>query len=292
MNDERQRLPGQFTSMEVVAAGKITEDPKHVDLWSITSPKNRALTSIEQQGHFDPSINATQATRDSSQEPEPKSLPIDQIGITVPEQVTAWDPEIRTCNRSDAQRLRATLATGALLAALGLGWIGGSSSHHFFGPNPVAASLKQNSPARILDSRNETLCGILETGRKAAPGGTNTRQVATPTANRLGRGQELSQGAAQLATASTNPISSIARQNTTSPGPAAVTVQHRVKSLPRPTPMPETRPTTIEGWTLRDVIGGTVVSGRARRHLEGGTRRHGAGSGKGRTLLCAGAVVG
>jgi hypothetical protein len=33
----------------------------------------------------------------------------------------------------------------------------------------------------------------------------------------------------------------------------------RTKTLPRPLPAPETRPTTIEGWTVRDVIDGTAV---------------------------------
>jgi hypothetical protein len=28
---------------------------------------------------------------------------------------------------------------------------------------------------------------------------------------------------------------------------------------PRPVALPETRPTTIEGWTVREVVGGTVV---------------------------------
>jgi hypothetical protein len=139
MNDERQRLPGQFTSTEVAAASKISEDPKHVDLWSSTPPKNSALetkqTPIGQQEHFEPSINAT-------------TPPIDQIGITVPERVSAWDHEIGIRHRGDAQPFRVTLTTGALIAALGLGWIGGSSSHRFFGPKQTA-----NSSARILGSK-------------------------------------------------------------------------------------------------------------------------------------------
>jgi hypothetical protein len=248
MNDERQRLPGQFTSTEVAAASKISEDPKHVDLWSITPPKNSALeaiqTPIEQQEHFGPSINAT-------------TLPIDQIGITVPERVSAWDHEIGIRNRGDAQRLRATLTTGALIAALGLGWIGGSSSHHFFGPKQTA-----DSSARTLGSKNETICITSpETGREATPSAPNTRRVVTPTPPRLGRGHESSHGTAQLATASTNPASPVAQQNTASPGAAQVVVQQEAKILSRPraTPTPDTRPTTIPGWTVRDVVGGTVV---------------------------------
>jgi hypothetical protein len=40
---------------------------------------------------------------------------------------------------------------------------------------------------------------------------------------------------------------------------SAGSTQERSKILPRPAPAPETRPTTIEGWTIREVVGGTVV---------------------------------
>jgi hypothetical protein len=38
----------------------------------------------------------------------------------------------------------------------------------------------------------------------------------------------------------------------------AVAVEH-TKVVPKPAPVPETRPTTIEGWTLLEVKGGTAV---------------------------------
>jgi hypothetical protein len=40
---------------------------------------------------------------------------------------------------------------------------------------------------------------------------------------------------------------------------AAGSTQERAKVLPRPAPVPETRPSTIEGWSIREVVGGTVV---------------------------------
>jgi hypothetical protein len=39
---------------------------------------------------------------------------------------------------------------------------------------------------------------------------------------------------------------------------AAAATQERAKVFSRPA-MPETRPTTVEGWTIREVAGGTVV---------------------------------
>jgi hypothetical protein len=38
--------------------------------------------------------------------------------------------------------------------------------------------------------------------------------------------------------------------------PEPVALENGVKDLPRPLPTPETRPITIEGWTVRDVSGG------------------------------------
>jgi hypothetical protein len=41
--------------------------------------------------------------------------------------------------------------------------------------------------------------------------------------------------------------------------PRTSEVGRRPKISTRPTPFPETRPTTIEGWTVRDVVGATAV---------------------------------
>jgi hypothetical protein len=38
-----------------------------------------------------------------------------------------------------------------------------------------------------------------------------------------------------------------------------LTAVERTKVSTKPAPVPETRPTTIEGWTIREVSGGTAV---------------------------------
>ena len=38
--------------------------------------------------------------------------------------------------------------------------------------------------------------------------------------------------------------------------PEPVTLENGVRDEPRPLPTPETKPSTIEGWTVRDVSGG------------------------------------
>ena len=44
-----------------------------------------------------------------------------------------------------------------------------------------------------------------------------------------------------------------------SSGPAVSIRGRRPKILPTPTPFPETRPNTIEGWIVRDVVGQTAT---------------------------------
>jgi hypothetical protein len=122
------------------------------------------------------------------------------------------------------------LTTGALLVGLGLGLIGGCGSYHFFAPSP---SHKQptSSSARKLGSEHEATCIMHpESGREATPSVPSTRNVATLT--------------------QPNPVS-----------PKAVAVQHQGKSLSRSraTPTPDTRPTTVPGWTVLDVVGGAAV---------------------------------
>jgi hypothetical protein len=47
--------------------------------------------------------------------------------------------------------------------------------------------------------------------------------------------------------------------NAVSSGSAQTAVEHGAKIISRPTQMPETKPITIEGWTVREVVGGTAV---------------------------------
>jgi hypothetical protein len=160
-----------------------------------------------------------------------------------------------------ASPLPTVLIAGALLAALGLGWIGGSNSYLFLGPM-ASTSLKQelNSSSRILGSKDESI-GITpaENSRDAKSGAQYTGKLATTTATQLGRAHGSPQGPAQPITAFTNPISSVAQQKSTPPK-FAVAVQQPGKIISsRPIAVPETRPTTIEGWTVRDVGGGKAV---------------------------------
>jgi len=85
--------------------------------------------------------NAIQATGGSSREPASEIPPIEKIWIAVP---AVGNHQIGT--PLGDQRLRAVLTIGALLVALGLGWVGGFGSHHFSAPPP--SFLRECEPAK------------------------------------------------------------------------------------------------------------------------------------------------
>jgi hypothetical protein len=190
-------------------------------------------------------LGATQATWASGGALEFERLPVDHIGMTVP---TGSGLDHRSDNcRNDDKRFRLILITGVLLAALGFAWFGVSG---FFSASPPHKSLTASAL-----SEHESLPPA--TSGDVALKTTGTQNV-TPTAVKPARGQEPLHGLAQPSTALANPV---ARQNLATARPPQVAARARAKTLPepRPAPTPETRPTTIPGWTVREVIGGTVL---------------------------------
>jgi hypothetical protein len=68
-----------------------------------------------------------------------------------------------------------------------------------------------------------------------------------------------SQDLAQPATILTDLISSVLLQQSAPAKFAGIAVQQPRKTSSRPIAVPETRPATIEGWTVRDVVDGKAV---------------------------------
>jgi hypothetical protein len=139
------------------------------------------------------------------------------------------------------------LVAGTLLAALVLCWICGWGSYLFVG-FPASISLKQNlnSSSPVLGSKDEHIGNTpAESGRDTKSGVQYTPKLTTTTAPQPGHARA-SQDLTQSATALTDLISSVA-------------VQQAGKTSSGPIALPETRPTTIQGWTVRDVADGKAV---------------------------------
>jgi hypothetical protein len=241
-----------------MGVSEVGQDLQHVNLWAITPPTG--LAAIEPNGPPESPANA-QATAGSDE----GAPPIDQIGVTAPAASFAWDREINIGDRdrialsttppSGIKRRRLATISGALLAlglgllGIGLGWIGGSHSV-FPNVNPASLPLKQlNSSACTTDPRSETVCVSPKSDQVEK---TSSLTSVTQTTTGIGLAPETSKGGYQT----TNAVSLPTKQNKIAPGPAAV---DRAKVSSRPVPVPETRPTTIEGWTVREVNGGMAV---------------------------------
>ena len=156
--------------------------------------------------------------------------------------------EILALLKPDADRKRTIwLVAGALVAGFGLGWAGGFS---WYGPANVSAlnpiTQTETPSRRIAETK---LGGKIEGTRKT----TSTLGWRTPP------------GATQISAAG---ASISAKPQATAPDGAQSSVEQAdmtpTGSIARkgpPMPASETGPTTIEGWTVLDVRGGTAVLG-------------------------------
>ncbi len=242
MDDAGQRPPGTIGALWAATEIKIGAEPKQLDLWpAAPSATNAALGSEEQRAA---SVDDGAPTRACDQ--RAKFLP-----MIVPPSASSCDHKIRASRRdafemsaafAGAPWLHPALVTGALAVALGVGWIAGASSSRFFAPAPAAMPIQQASAPSCAREPGQEIACAAKADRQAMAGAA--AKAAGPGASGLNRGHERSRGP-QLASAGANkdPLT------TNSIAPAAA----------RPVAVPETRPTTIEGWTIREVVGGTVV---------------------------------
>jgi hypothetical protein len=158
--------------------------------------------------------------------------------------------------------LPSVLITGTLLAALGLCWIWGWSSYLFVGL-PASLSLKQNldSSSAVLGSKGERIGTVpAESSRDTRPEVPYVPKLTTTTATQAGDARA-SQDPAQSAL--TDLISSVVQQQSLPSKIAGTAAEQPGKISSRPMPAPETRPATIEGWTVREVTadGKAVLEG-------------------------------
>ncbi len=122
----------------------------------------------------------------------------------------------------------------AVVASFGLGWVGGLNWPGFAtAPGATPVAQKEAPPPHIAEARPS---GKVEAARKAAsaPDPVVTGSLPKPSTN----------------------ASASARQPASAAAPANATAAARPQALG---PAPETRPSTIAGWTVVDVRDGTAV---------------------------------
>jgi len=164
--------------------------------------------------------------------------------------------------------IRAALGASVLVAALGSAWIviGGivtPSSLPLWGnvPGPVSGSsqlpaLTPTPSASIADpTRGDRI--------QASAGGAASRKAGDTKAEpppKLSGSSPDSSRKRSVGAASASPTPASKRSPAVQPQLASVERwAGDAESAPKLVPVPETRPTTIEGWTVRDVVNGTAV---------------------------------
>ncbi|MEH2529538.1 hypothetical protein V1277_004085 [Bradyrhizobium sp. AZCC 1588] len=163
-----------------------------------------------------------------------------------PEQPTSsWDflrpdrDDILVVRESFRDRARnALLVTVAVAASFGLGWAGGLSWPELAGTLGLEAVAQKEAPSpRIAEARSS---GKIEGTRKTASTSDSPAIVGS-----------IPKPSAVLS-ASARPSAGLASQANASPSAIAMRPQPLVAA-------PETKPTTISGWTVVDVRDGTAV---------------------------------
>src|SRR4051794_35873968 len=250
--DSGQQRPHGATGSSCTEAERV---PMQLDLWSALQPQYDTFEAAagEQPRAF---ISKAQPIRAPAQvqAPKPKPLLIDPLGA--PQTASAIDHGITpplgdeflaSTPSAAAAWFHPALIGGALVAAVGLGWLGGASPSFFFAP--AAAPVQRVDSACGREGTKN--CAGEKTDREVAASVPTTAKVASPAAGTT-RAREPSRPAQQANAGASKDV-------TTTNSIAAGSSQERAKVLPRPAPAPETRPTTIEGWTIREVVGGTAM---------------------------------
>lgn len=237
MDDERPRPRG--------AAGSAAAEsgPQQLVLWSAApqsddADKRRARREPAQGAVskfllIEPIVAAADAAA-----PRDQDIRVDHE-ITPPQR-----EEFAIAEPESAHWIQLALLGGTLAVGLCLGWIGGFVSSRFFAaPAPAAAPTQYADVSRCA---REGSCTVAKADREASP----AAKAAGPRARIVERTREAARGTREASAA-------VNRDMTTTSSISSM--QERAKLEPRLAAVPETRPTTIEGWAIREVSGNTVV---------------------------------
>ena len=144
----------------------------------------------------------------------------------------------------NAQETRTAVVIAVLLGTLALAWIAGSQASSFIEPKlqPLGRIFGSKTQPTVVSPEATATRPVLDTGKI-----TTSASV---------HGSALMDTQIQPRSVKTYPVTP---QSTRSSEPRASEFGRRPKISTKPKPFPETRPTTIEGWTVRDVVDATAI---------------------------------
>jgi len=158
-----------------------------------------------------------------------------------------YDPEKLAGLASSCIRMRRLVVIVSLLSLGGIAGLGAWNLSYFVKPVPRSVPIEQKATMLALPPT------AVEPSRQALPSASTTK-IDDLIAKELGNRRTPTQK--PLPTAENTKKAALTPQNT-APVPATTAVHRQPKPLPAP--FPETKPTTIDGWTVREVANGTAV---------------------------------
>ncbi|MGY4427586.1 hypothetical protein ACVWWO_000063 [Bradyrhizobium sp. F1.13.1] len=155
--------------------------------------------------------------------------------------------------KQDGNRRRAAwLVAGALVAGFGLGWAGGLSWYGGATSSLLDAITQPETPPRqVAQSKSGKTEGTRKTASMSVLQPSSTVRQMSAVATSI--------SAKPLARSSDGAESAEFSSRTSPTIQADETVTGSIQPRAPLAPAPDTRPTTIEGWTVLDVRGGTAV---------------------------------
>ena len=210
--------------------------------------QSRSSTSDVDKTHSR-SPSAPQEGESAGSSPKLFDITVKDTGQEAP----IWDLTIGDADRipdpsRSTKTTRLALVAGALVGTFITGAISGIAVEHL-NSGTLGKPEREGYFKTQLVRTNKDTYDTGETRPKSPPASLNTR----PTAKANARTDQLDQ------LQSANRRSAGAHQNTGSSKATASSAGRAMNPSGRPVAFPETRPTTIEGWTVRDVIGGTAT---------------------------------
>jgi hypothetical protein len=277
MDGERQRAQGATASIRLTPEDKIGAAPRQLDLWSAEQATNDAFKAVQaaigRLGHTPSSTAEAERHPPKKEVADASFMLIERVGAA-PTAAPAREHDFRiddspamndTFVRS--RRFRPAVIVGAILVMLAVGWIGGWASYRLLANAPAMLGKQVNSADCASEPGKDADCAAFKSDRELLTGAGTTGKVAAAAPTPIARLREPPRGSAQQIGAVASRDVAPAPSNASSP--ASANGKERAKALPRPAaslsearptaPVPETRPATIEGWTVREVVGGTAV---------------------------------
>src|SRR3954447_4165650 len=182
MDNGQQRPHGATGS----SCAEAEPDPMQLDLWSALQPQYHTFEAAAGE-HPRAFISKAQPTRAPAPVLESRPLLIEPLGA--PQAASAIDHGITppvgdeflaSIPSAASTWFHPVLVGGALVVAIGLGWLGGASPSFFFAP--AATPVQQADSGCAREGRKDSACAGAKTDREMAPSAPATVKTASPAA--------------------------------------------------------------------------------------------------------------